>query len=144
MCHSGALIGQGVELQGAEFAFTVAPNKNTLYGKYMPDRFQTGSGEGNLEHLIREMKAQKVHYVDLQTPLRKEQKQVYHKLDTHWNNLGASIACGTLLGYFGKDHIHYENESYTRKKIFRRSSGNAFSEKQQEGLECDLRPFMDV
>lgn len=47
------LIGQGVELQGAEFAFTVAPNKNTLYGKYMPDRFQTGSGEGNLEHLIR-------------------------------------------------------------------------------------------
>ena len=59
----------------------------------MPDRFQTGSGEGNLEHLIREMKAQKVHYVDLQTPLRKEQKQVYHKLDTHWNNLGASIAC---------------------------------------------------
>ena len=112
------LIGQGVELQGAEFAFTVAPNKNTLYGKYMPDRFQTGSGEGNLEHLIREMKAQKVHYEDLQTPLRKEQKQVYHKLDTHWNNLGASIACGTLLGYFGKDHIHYENESYTRKKNF--------------------------
>ena len=112
------LIQQGAELQGAEFAFAVAPNKNTLYGKYMPDRFQTGSGEGNLEHLIEEMKEQKIHYVDLQTPLRKEKKQVYHKLDTHWNDLGASIACETLLDYFGKDHIHYENETYTRKKNF--------------------------
>ncbi len=112
------LIQQGVELQGAEFAFTVAPNKNTLYGKYMPDRFQAGSGEGNLEHLITEMKEQKVHYVDLQMHLRKEKKQVYHKLDTHWNNLGASIACETLLDFVGKDHIHYENESYTRKKNF--------------------------
>lgn len=112
------LIEQGVELQGAEFAFTVAPNKNTLYGKYMPDRFEAGSGEGNLEHLIAEMKKQKVHYVDLRTPLRKGKNQVYHKLDTHWNNLGASIACETLLDYFGKDHIHYENESYLWKKNF--------------------------
>ena len=112
------LIEQGIEMQGAEFAFTVAPNKNTLYGKYMPDRFEAGSGEGNLEHLIAEMKKQKVHYVDLQTPLRKGKKQVYHKLDTHWNNLGASIACETLLDFLGKDHIHYENESYTRKKNF--------------------------
>lgn len=112
------LIEQGVELQGAGFAFAVAPNKNTLYGKYMPDRFEAGSGEGNLEHLIAEMKKQKIHYVDLQTPLRKEKKQVYHKLDTHWNNLGASIACETLLDFLGKEHIHYENESYTRKKNF--------------------------
>lgn len=112
------LIEQGVELQGAEFAFTVAPNKNTLYGKYMPDCFEAGSGEGNLEHLIAEMKKQKVHYVDLRTPLRKGKNQVYHKLDTHWNNLGASIACETLLDYFGKDHIHYENESYLWKKNF--------------------------
>lgn len=112
------LIEQGVELQGAEFAFTVAPNKNTLYGKYMPDRFEAGSGEGNLEHLIAEMKKQKVHYVDLRTPLRKGKNQVYHKLDTHWNNLGASTACETLLDYFGKDHIHYENESYLWKKNF--------------------------
>lgn len=112
------LIEQGVELQGAEFAFTVAPNKNTLYGKYMPDRFEAGSGEGNLEHLIAEMKKQKVHYVNLRTPLRKGKNQVYHKLDTHWNNLGASIACETLLDYLGKDHIHYENESYLWKKNF--------------------------
>lgn len=112
------LIEQGVELQGAEFAFTVAPNKNTLYEKYMPDRFEAGSGEGNLEHLIAEMKKQKVHYVDLRTPLWKGKNQVYHKLDTHWNNLGASIACETLLDYFGKDHIHYENESYVWKKNF--------------------------
>ena len=112
------LIEQGVELQGAEFAFTVAPNKNTLYGKYMPDRFEAGSGEGNLEHLIAEMKKQKVHYVDLRTPLRKGKNQVYHKLDTHWNNLGASIACETLLDFLGKDHIHYENESYLWKKNF--------------------------
>ena len=112
------LIEQGVELQGAEFAFTVAPNKNTLYGKYMPDRFEAGSGEGNLEHLIAEMKKQKVHYVNLRTPLRKGKNQVYHKLDTHWNNLGASIACETLLDFLGKDHIHYENESYLWKKNF--------------------------
>ena len=112
------LIEQGVEVCDADFVFVAAPNKNTLYGEYMPDRYVPLNGQGNLNALITSMKEQGVHYVDLREVLSEQKEQVYHKLDTHWNNLGASIACENILDALGKKHTSYEKEAYTRKKSF--------------------------
>lgn len=35
-------------------------------------------------------------------------KRVYHKLDTHWNNEGAAMACGWILDNLGKSHYDYQ------------------------------------
>lgn len=112
------LIEQGVEVCDADFVFVAAPNKNTLYGEYMPDRYVPLNGQGNLNALITSMKEQGVHYVDLREVLSEQKEQVYHKLDTHWNNLGASIACENILDALGKKQTSYEKEAYTRKKSF--------------------------
>ena len=46
---------------------------------------------------------------------------------------------GRYLGYyFGKDHIHYENESYTRKKNF---SGDLQLDYQDQRIFCTIRSF---
>ncbi|MCI7060940.1 MAG: hypothetical protein MR965_01870, partial [Lachnospiraceae bacterium] len=65
------LIQDGTRKAGAQFAFAVAPNKNSLYGEYMPDRFVILNDKGNLDGLRKEMREQKVNYIDLMTPLKK-------------------------------------------------------------------------
>lgn len=112
------LVEQGAQAFDADFVFAAAPNKNTLYGEYMPDRYVPLNGQGNLDALIASMKEQGVSYVDLRKSLSDQKEQVYHKLDTHWNNLGASIACENILDALGKKHTSYEKEAYTREKNF--------------------------
>lgn len=115
------LIQDGTRKAGAQFAFAVAPNKNSLYGEYMPDRFVILSDKGNLDGLRKEMREQKVNYIDLMTPLKKakkQNKQVYHKLDTHWNNLGASIGCENIMDNLKRDHVDYSDKTYANKKNF--------------------------
>lgn len=107
-----ALLQEGVEAQGANFVFTVAPNKNELYKEHMPSRLRPEKDVGNLDLLTKELEQQGVPYVDLRKALAKEEKELYHKLDTHWNNEGAAIACDSLLTSLGKEHYDYQEEPY--------------------------------
>ena len=59
-----------------------------------------------------------VNTLDLQQMFKNVNKRVYHKLDTHWNNEGAAMACGWILDDLGKSHYDYSNEKYTIKKNF--------------------------
>lgn len=112
------LIQGAADRVDAQFVFAVAPNKNSIYGEYIPKRYLPLEQSGNWEGLQREMKKLHVNYIDLFTPLQKSEKQLYHKLDTHWNNLGASIACDSLLDRLGRKHIDYQNIPYTIQKNF--------------------------
>lgn len=112
------LIQGAAERADAQFIFAVAPNKNSIYGEYMPKRYLPLQGSGNWEGLQREMKKLHVNYIDLFTPLRESEEKLYHKLDTHWNNLGASVACDSLLGRLGKKHTDYQSIPYTVQKSF--------------------------
>ncbi len=112
------LLQEAAEEYGSSFAFTVPPNKNSLYGQYMPGRIKKSEQAGNLEHLQEEMKTLGVHYVDLYEPLHREDTPVYHRLDTHWNNQGAALACGVLLDDLGRKHTDYRSVPFQRKNNF--------------------------
>ncbi len=87
-----------VESRGAAFIFTIAPNKASIYGQYMPDRYKVFGGNSNAEKLFSQLDSIGFEYVDLFKALRNGETQLYHKLDTHWNNSGALIGYNALLG----------------------------------------------
>lgn len=87
-----------VEGRGAAFIFTVAPNKASVYGQYMPDRYIVLGVKSNVENLYQQLDGKGFKYVDLFKVLRNGEIQLYHKLDTHWNNAGALIGRNALLG----------------------------------------------
>ena len=64
------------------------------------------------------MKKENINTVDLKKMFIDSGKEVYHKLDSHWNNQGAAMGCNAILNYLGKDHYDYTNERHTIKKNF--------------------------
>lgn len=94
--HVLRLMQEYCEQNGIRFCFTVAPNKNSLYGGQMPARY-TAATVHNIELLRQQLEEQDVSYVDLFTPLSDAEGQLYYRLDSHWNMQGAQLAAQTLL-----------------------------------------------
>lgn len=97
-----------LESRGIQFVFAIAPNKNSLYGEYMPDVYQKlKKGDGTREKLTALLKKRDVNYVDLYELFEKEKNVFYHRTDSHWNNAGAAMVCENLLGALGKECTDY-------------------------------------
>lgn len=84
-------LDRGVE----QFHYYVAPNKETLYSKYMPEKPKViGIGDSRMETFAKYMKENSyVEFDFLADYLRKftEKYQLFRKYDTHMNNLGGYI-----------------------------------------------------
>ncbi|MBE6725914.1 MAG: hypothetical protein E7576_12135 [Ruminococcaceae bacterium] len=92
---------------GVPFLFVCAPNKNTVYGEYMPDTIPQRSGGTDASDLTRLralLNGRGVKTLDLRPILaaEKENALLYHKRDTHWNAEGARIAAKAILEAAGR------------------------------------------
>ena len=96
------------ENHNCRFAFAIAPNKNTLYPENMPSNYLAAEGDTNIERLS--AKLDYVNYIDLQSTFLSQDKIMYHKWDSHWNNEGATLACDKILTGVDKEHYDYSNE----------------------------------
>lgn len=80
---------KGVQL----FRVMMGPNKGSIYPEHLP-RWAQPISPNATDALFSE--TGDVLYVDLRAPLLKakaqQQADLYYKLDTHWNNLGAALA----------------------------------------------------
>lgn len=90
-----------VKSQGKQFIFTVAPDKMSVYGEYMPYNFIKSKEPGNYDKLFSKLKNYDLVSIDLKTALINNKNTfdtiIYHKKDSHWNNLGAAIAYETIM-----------------------------------------------
>ena len=118
IAHMLSMTQQALEEKGVNFLFTIAPNKNSLYGDNMPyyDKLKV-SDQTNRENLESWLKTEKVAYADLYQTLM-EEEVLYHARDSHWNNKGAALAADVLMDTLGKDHDSYEGESYTVRRDY--------------------------
>ena len=113
--HNLSLLQQYVTEQGADFLFTVAPNKNSLYDEHMPYYAdQKVSNVRNIDMLKPKFAEAEISYVDLYEPFNKEKEILYLKRDSHWNNKGAVLAYNTIL-----DSLMVEHETYDTVKAIR-------------------------
>lgn len=97
-----ALMQEYVHSRGAQFIFTVAPNKNSIYPEHMPRWVPVGGG-ANRERLPALLEAAGVNYVDLCTPFRAQAEILYYRTDSHWTSRGAALAAGELLRSLGRE-----------------------------------------
>ena len=110
IAHNLSLMQQYTESLGVEFLFTVAPNKNSLYGENMPQKLQYQfSAESDMERLLFWLEKEQVNYVDLFSLFREQDEILYYQRDSHWNQKGAVMVYNTLLDTCGKPHETYEN-----------------------------------
>lgn len=119
VAHSLAMIQEYAQKNDVQFGFAIAPNKNTLYGSYMPYYYQPfRKGEGNIERIKEYLQAEHVNYIDLYEALRAEDQVLYHKRDSHWNNEGAALAADQILTCLEKEHPSYADKSCSVRKDF--------------------------
>ena len=95
-------IQAATEARGAQFLFTVAPNKNSLIPEGMPARFPAGHDQSNWSRLLPMLKERGVHTVDLHSVLAGN-ADLYYRTDSHWTAEGAAIAADALLGALGRE-----------------------------------------
>lgn len=106
-----------VEKEGAKFLFSVAPNKNSLYGDQMPYyACKKVSNTKNIELLVPELEKEKIPYADLFSVFENQKEILYLKRDSHWNQKGAVLAYHTMLSALGVEHETYETVSAVRTK----------------------------
>lgn len=93
------LMHKGVKV----FQIMIGPNKGSIYPEYMPS-WAKPAVYNPTDALLAETGGE--HYIDLKTPLLaakdKNPIPLYYKTDTHWNELGASVAFRALGQKVGK------------------------------------------
>ncbi len=87
------MINEEIIGRGGEFLLAVAPNKNTLYGEYMPDNYVKNEGTSNYDIVLTGNYAS----VDLATAFNEQDRELYFKTDSHWNGEGARLAAGVIM-----------------------------------------------
>ncbi|MGN1188356.1 MAG: hypothetical protein ACI4R6_07670, partial [Lachnospiraceae bacterium] len=131
-----------VEYKGGQFIFFSAPNKMSVYGEYMPYYYMQSGRNGNYERLYSELVSLGVNTVQLKNILSLEKLggvQLYHKLDSHWNNYGAAVAyeavAQALSDAYGEEYAGYTRYSELPYRTVNNFSGD---------LQSMLLPGSDV
>ena len=85
---------KSAQLRGQVLLIAVAPNKNTIYGEFMPYGYKQTGNPTNFERL---MAAEGLDIIDLRPVLLSAGRTTYYKTDTHWNSLGARFAAREIM-----------------------------------------------
>ncbi len=86
--------------RGIHYLFVAAPNKHLVYPEHLPGSVKMISRRSRLDQLIDHLREHTdVPVLDLRPALEsaRAQRRLYHKTDTHWNDLGAYVAYGAIM-----------------------------------------------
>ena len=86
--------------RGIAYVVVLVPDKHEFYAEYMPPSLPLAEGSRPLDQLAHRLAEHStVEVVDLREALEheKKNKRVYHKTDTHWNQVGAYAAYQAIL-----------------------------------------------
>ncbi len=114
-----SLLQEQTERCGGSFTFVAMPNKSSVYGEYMPDRFRASS-ERNLTRLQTLLPEYGVRYTDMLALLTGAKDEgVYHRRDSHWNYRGALLGADAILDSLGRAHEDHTGLSFTAEQSWR-------------------------
>lgn len=113
--HNLEIMNDYCEKRNAKFIFTSAPNKNSIYPEYMPLNYIESGRKGNYETLSESL-ANSGFYLDMKAALKSAESSIplYHKTDTHWNNLGAYVGHVKLMEALGGECCPSGTSWYTK------------------------------
>lgn len=119
IAHMLSMTQEALDEKDVKFLFTIAPNKNSLYGENMPyyDSLKI-TDETNREMLTKVLEQENVSYADLYQAFTDQDEVLYHARDSHWNNKGAALAADVLMTALNKEHDSYTDEPYEVRKDY--------------------------
>ena len=86
--------------RGIDLVIVAVPEKHTIYGEYLPPGIRKLGSESRLDQLARELKDHpEITFIDSRDTLLKAKPvgRLYHRTDSHWNDLGAYFAHRLLM-----------------------------------------------
>lgn len=107
-----ALMDEYCRHNGKKFTFIIAPNKNSLYGQYMPDYGVTAKTT-NAKQIHRLLDQLGVTYVDLFTAFGEVDEPLYFSHDSHWNSRGAALGADLINRSFGIETTYFDADFST-------------------------------
>lgn len=114
------LIDRYCKENGIKFYFVTAANKNSLYSENMPYYYKKSDKPGNRMLLGARIREAGISYIDLYDTFAKENRVLYHKTDSHWNNEGAALAARTIHEATGQMYVErYNKAPYKIQKDFK-------------------------
>ena len=114
------LIDRYCKENGIKFYFVTAANKNSLYSENMPYYYKKSDKPGNRMLLGAKIREAGISYIDLYDTFAKENRVLYHKTDSHWNNEGAALAARTIHEATGQMYVErYNKAPYKIQKDFK-------------------------
>jgi hypothetical protein len=91
--------------RGVPYLFVVAPEKESIYGEFMPDGLNRVRPERRLDQLARHLaRHSRVRLLDLRPALSASARdqRIYHRTDTHWNDHGALVAAREVAAHLSE------------------------------------------
>lgn len=108
---------QYLQIEGIQSHFLVVPNKATIYPEYFPSQIKPIGTQSNLDR-IREMKLN-MSFVDLKEELMKQKtisdELLYHRQDSHWNNIGAAIGYKQIMKFLNNESLPLKEQESVRE-----------------------------
>lgn len=101
-----ALMQEYCESQGKEFAFVLAPNKNSLYPENMPN-YGVCNRSSNAKLFMEALDARGVNYIDLFAAFEEQEEILYFTHDSHWNSKGAALGADQINNVFGVESNYF-------------------------------------
>ena len=86
--------------RGIAYVFAIAPDKHVVYPEYLPPGLHRRPGPSRIDQLVAYLRRHStVPVVDLQAPLAaaRASGRLFHRTDSHWNDLGAAAAYRAIL-----------------------------------------------
>lgn len=90
--------------QGIAYVFVIAPDKHVVYPDYLPPGLHRRPGPSRIDQLVAHLRARStVPVVDLQGVLAeaRARERIYHRTDSHWNDVGAAVAYRAIVDAVG-------------------------------------------
>lgn len=87
--------------RGIVYVFVIAPGKPTIYPEALPAGLHPRPAPTRTDQLVDELRTRStVNVVDLRDGLRAARgaEPLFHRTDTHWNDLGAAVGYRQILG----------------------------------------------
>lgn len=86
--------------QSIHYVLAIAPNKQSIYPEHLPNYVNQVHTDSRLDQFLSYMRNNSsVDILDLRIPLKeaKKDRQVYFKVDSHWNQIGAYAASAYII-----------------------------------------------
>ncbi len=101
ICDNMLSVQRSLSDRGIGFAVVIGPNKSSVYSEYMPDEYKKAD-ISRTDMICEYLDGHGVNVVYSKNSIisTKQIAPVYYRYDTHWNQIGAYIACKEVLEGF--------------------------------------------